>query len=268
MKIAPFRKINRLPISMLLLIISSSPGLAGENAGGETYPALSPSNTMKYDATYAGYKFAEIDFSESKPYEFQGDTVRNLECSVRSSGILTIDGSYRSVVRNDYTVLYFKSDEGSPEDRKIAEYWFDYDSSKIDLIRSRIKGADTTRSNAEYTDVDRRYFDSISLVFRIRDGFDTLTTPVYLPVFLESGVDSILIEEISPAEEDTVNGKAHPITKIKGRIPFETYPGFGDEFEIYLTSDDSRIPVRARIEMVLGYIEIKLREPYGDQDTR
>ena len=247
-------------ISLFLLISIFVPGLHGGHATGDFYPAEPQSLILKYDATYVGYKFAEIDFSESVPYEFHEDTVRNLDCSVKSSGILNIDGHYRSVVRDDYTVLYFKSDEGSPEDRKISEYWFDYDKNRIDLIRTGINGADTTHSEAEYENVDRRYFDSISLIFRIRDGFDTLTTPAYLPIFDQSGADSILIEDVSSVDETGPDGNSIPVMKIKGKIPFETYPGFGDDFEIYMTSDGTRIPIRGRIEMALGYIDIRLRE--------
>jgi hypothetical protein len=255
-----FPKSGRLSVLVFLLmaglLLAQSPG----NPGSDSYPAASPARVLKYDATYAGYKFAEIDLSESDPYEFQGDTVINLECSVRSSSILTIDGRYRSVVRDDYTVLYFKSDEGSPENRKISEYWFDYDNRRIDLIWRGIKDSDTTRSRAEFSGVDRRYFDSISLIFRIRDGFDTLAVPVYLPVFTRSRVDSILIEEISPSEETGPGGIAIAVTKIEGKIPFEIYPGFGDDFEITLTSDEARTPVRARMEMALGHIDIRLTE--------
>jgi hypothetical protein len=121
---------RRRATSLFLLISIFVPGLPGGHATGDPYPAEPQSLILKYDATYIGYKFAEIDFSESVPYEFHGDIVRNLECNVESSGILIIDGRYRSVVGNDYTVLYFKSDEGSSENRKIAEYWFDPNRGK------------------------------------------------------------------------------------------------------------------------------------------
>ena len=55
------------------------------------------------------------------------------------------------------------------------------------------------------------------------------------------------------------DGNVVSATIIKGRIPFEAFPGSGDGFEIYMSDDDSRIPLKARIEMALGYIEIKLR---------
>lgn len=255
-------KRSRLPIPVLLMASASVLAQSSGNAGDGTFPAASSARVLKYDATYAGYKFAEIDLTESNPYAFQEDTVTNLECDVQSSGILTIDGRYRSVVRDDYTVLYFKSDEGSPENRKISEYWFDYDKNRIDLLWREIEGSDTTRSSAEFTDIDRKYFDSISLIFRIRYGFDTLAVPVYLPIFTRSRIDSILIEEISRSEEVGPTGIAFAVAKIKGKIPFEIYPGFGHEFEIYMTTDEARIPVRARMEMALGHIEIRLRESH------
>ncbi len=68
------------------------PALGDESQKGTT-PLI-----LAYDATYAGYKFAEIDFTESNPYQHEGNTVRELECRVESSGILNVSGFYRSIV--------------------------------------------------------------------------------------------------------------------------------------------------------------------------
>ncbi len=214
---------------------------------------------LAYDATYAGYKFAEIDFTESNPYQHEGNTVRELECRVESSGILNVSGFYRSIVRDDYTLLYFSSDEGSTQNKKFVQYWFDYDRDIIRIKSDHVTGIDTSTAHKEIKNVDRRYFDSISLIFRIRDSYDTLVAPIYVPVFVKSRPDSVLIESISPGETTGRDGKTVSATIIKGSIPFETFPGLGVNFEIYMSNDDFRIPLKAMIEMALGYIEIKLR---------
>jgi len=227
--------------------------------GDGSLKGISPPLILSYDATYAGYKFAEIDFTESNPYEHDGKIIRELECRVESSGILNVSGFYRSIVRDDYTVLYFSSDEGSTRNKKFMQYWFDYDKNIIRIKSDRITGIDTSTAHKELKNVDRRYFDSISLIFRIRDSYDTLTAPIYVPVFVDSRPDSVLIESISPGQTAGADGEAVSATIITGRIPFETFPGLGDSFEIYMSDDDLRIPLKARIEMALGYIEIKLR---------
>ena len=227
--------------------------------GDESLKGMTPPLILSYDATYAGYKFAEIDFTESNPYEHEGNIVRELECRVESSGILNVSGFYRSIVRDDYTVLYFSSDEGSTQNKKFVQYWFDYDRNVIRIESKHVNGTDTSTTYKEIENVDRRYFDSISLIFRIRDSYDTIAAPVYIPVFVDSRPDSVLIESISPGETTGPDGEAISAIIIDGRIPFETFPGFGDGFEIYMSDDDSRIPLKAKIEMALGYIEIKLR---------
>jgi hypothetical protein len=236
------------------ILSGSYPAFGDEPLKGITAPL-----SLSYDATYAGYKFAEIDFTESNPYEYGGNTVRELECRIESSGILNVSGFYRSIVRDDYTVLYFSSDEGTMQDKGFVQYWFDYENNMIRIESSHITGADTSTVYGELKNVDRRYFDSISLIFRIKDSYEILTAPIYIPVFVDSKPDSVLIESISPGETTGRDGRVVPATIIKGRIPFETFPGSGDGFEIYMSDDDSRIPLKARIEMALGYIEIKLR---------
>jgi hypothetical protein len=234
------------------------PGSYSAN-GDESSKGKIPPLILSYDATYAGYKFAEIDFTEGSPYEHEGYTARELECRVESSGILNVSGFYRSIVRDDYTVLYFSSDEGSVQNKKFVQYWFDYDKNIITIKSDRISGIDTSTAHKELKEIDQRYFDSISLIFRIRDSYDTLAAPVYIPVFVDSKPDSILIESISTGEAAGADGDAVSATIIKGRIPFETFPGLSDNFEIYMSNDDTRIPLKAKIEMALGYIEIKLR---------
>ena len=236
------------------ILLGYYPAFGDESLKGITSPLV-----LSYDATYAGYKFAEIDFAESNPYEHEGTTVRELECRVESSGILNVSGFYRSIVRDDYTVLYFSSDEGSTQNKKFVQYWFDYDRGTIRIRSSHISGTDSSTTHRELKNVDRRYFDSISLIFRIRDSYDTLADPAYIPVFVDSRPDSVLIESISPGETTGADGKILSATIIRGRIPFKTFPGFGDSFEVYMSNDDFRMPLKARIEMALGYIEIKLR---------
>lgn len=251
------RSVMRITIALAALfytLVRFYPAFGDESLKGITSPLV-----LSYDATYAGYKFAEIDFVQSNPYEHERTTVRELECRVESSGILDVSGFYRSIVRDDYTVLYFSSDEGSMQDKEFAQYWFDYDNNMIRIESSHIIGTDTSTSFRELKNVDRRYFDSISLIFRIRDSYDTLTAPIYIPIMVDSRPDSVLIESISPGKTAGPDGEAVSATIIRGRIPFETFPGFGDSFEIYMSDDDLRIPLKARIEMALGYIEIKLR---------
>lgn len=247
-------------ILIMIALAASSHILTGPYPafGDESQKATTPL-ILAYDATYAGYKFAEIDFTESNPYQLEGNTVRELECRVESSGILNVSGFYRSIVRDDYTLLYFSSDEGSTQNKKFVQYWFDYDRDIIRIKSDHVSGIDTSTAHKEIKNVDRRYFDSISLIFRIRDSYDTLAAPIYVPVFVKSRPDSVLIESISPGETIGRDGKTVSATIIKGSIPFETFPGLGENFEIYMSDDDFRIPLKAMIEMALGYIEIKLK---------
>ena len=46
---------------------------------------------------------------------------------------------------------------------------------------------------------------------------------------------------------------------IKARLPYPPYTGFGDRIEIYISKDENRVPLFGRMEMALGYLEIKLR---------
>lgn len=216
-------------------------------------------STLVYDVTYAGGRIAVVEFTESKPYSYNGQQVRELECRVESSGLFDLDGLYRSVVADDYTLVSFRSDEGPPDDRRIVEYHFDYKHNSATVIDNRIKGADTTSTTSHLKNIDKRYFDSVSMIFKMRQGVDTMKTPAYIPLFIEGTVDSVLIESISDVRAVGPEGDSVDAYLIKARLPYPPYPGFGDKVEIYISKDKERTPLRGRIEMALGYIEIRLR---------
>ncbi len=243
-------------------VIAAIPGLIlwfASMALAENPGLLSP-GLYSYDVSYAGGRIAEIDFSESVPFLYNGVSVREIECRIESAGLFNISGNYRSIIRDDFTVLYFRSAESQTNGMRIIEYWFEYDKNRIRVKDSRIDGRDTTSNMGEIKNVDRRYFDSVSIIFRLRNGFDTLSAPVYIPYFTGVREDSVRIESISAQEPASGDEDPRHIHIIRGKLPYPPYPGFGDDFEIHMTGDLSRIPIYARMEMALGFIEMKLRE--------
>jgi hypothetical protein len=86
-----------------------------------------------------------------------------------------------------------------------------------------------------------------------------MKAPSFIPVFIEGKQDSVLVESIHDIQSAGRNGELVDAFLIKVRLPYPPYPGFGDRVEIYISADDDRVPLRGRIQMALGYLEIKLR---------
>jgi hypothetical protein len=248
--------VHTLNLSLaLILVFSHAEVVQSENMP----PGFTPPAILTYDVTYAGGRIAVVEFTESKPYSYKGQRVRELECRVESSGLFNLDGLYRSVVTDDYSLVYLRSDEGPPGDKRIVEYHFDYRNKSAAVIDNRIKGTDTTSTTRHLKNIDKRYFDSISMIFKIRYGVDTMKAPMYIPLFIEGSLDSVLIESISEVKTAGPDGVPVDAYLINARMPYPPYPGFGDRIEIYISRDKERTPLRGRLEMALGYIEIKLR---------
>jgi len=222
---------------------------------------FNPPLNLFYDVTYAGGRLAEVEFTESDPFLFKDLQVRELECRVESSGLLNLNGLYRSIVTDDYSLVYFKSDEGPPGNKRIIEYHFDYENHSATIIDNRIKGKDTVTTTSVVDNIDKEYFDTVSMIFRLRQGVDAIKTPSFIPIFINGNQDSILVESVSNVQAVGQNGELVDAFLIKARLPYPPYPGFGDRIEIYISADDDRVPLRGRIEMALGYLEIKLRTP-------
>jgi hypothetical protein len=219
-------------ISSLLFIIGDTDPARGQKPSLGFNPPLQ----LIYDITYAGGRIAEVEFTESDPYFYKNQRVRELECRVESSGLLNLNGLYRSIVSDDYALVYFRSDEGQQGNKRVIEYHFDYQIRNATIIDNRIKGTDT-----------------------VTTGVDTMKTPSFIPIFIEGKQDSVLVESIQNVQSAGQNGDLVDAFLIKARLPYPPYPGFGDRVEIYISADDDRVPLRGRIQMALGYLEIKLR---------
>jgi hypothetical protein len=242
-------------ISSLLFIIGDTDPARGQKPSLGFNPPLQ----LIYDITYAGGRIAEVEFTESDPYFYKNQRVRELECRVESSGLLNLNGLYRSIVSDDYALVYFRSDEGQQGNKRVIEYHFDYQIRNATIIDNRIKGTDTVTTNSIINNIDKKYFDTVSMIFRIREGVDTMKTPSFIPIFIEGKQDSVLVESIQNVQSAGQNGDLVDAFLIKARLPYPPYPGFGDRVEIYISADDDRVPLRGRIQMALGYLEIKLR---------
>lgn len=243
-------------ITPALLFYFSS---AGPARGQKPPPRFDPPLNLIYDVTYAGGRIAEVEFTESDPYFYGNQRVRELECRVESSGLINLNGLYRSIVSDDYSLVYFRSDEGQPGDKKVIEYRFDYPNRSATVIDNRIKGTDTVTTSSIINNIDEKYFDMVSMIFRIREGVDTMKAPAFIPIFIDGKQDSVLVESIQNVQATGPDGEPIDAFLLRARLPYSPYPGFGDRIEIYISADDDRVPLRGRIQMALGYLEIKLR---------
>ena len=192
---------------------------------------FSPPLQLFFDATYAGGKIAEIEFTESNPYQYNGMQVREIECRIESSGMFDINGLYRSIIAEDYSLVYFKSDEGQSGNKRITEYRFDYSSGSAKVTQIRVSGPDTSKTTKEIKNIDRRYFDTLSMILRLRDNFDTLTVPTFIPVFMKQKQDSILIESKKDVRISGQDGSLVDAVLIRGKLPYVPFPGFGNRIE-------------------------------------
>ena len=97
------------------------------------------------------------------------------------------------------------------------------------------------------------------MIFKIRQGVDTMKAPSYIPIFISGRRDSIFIESIADSRQTGPGGNPIDAYLIKARLPYPPYTGFGDRIEIYISKDENRVPLFGRMEMALGYLEIRLR---------
>ena len=132
--------INKISFYRYLLII-----LIFVTALGSPKSALSEQIDLAYELTYSGLKLATVLYSESDFYTYETENVKDLNCEIISiSDFININGKYRSIISEKNSVKYYNSETVNQANKRLIEYWFEYDNNKIRIKDSRIIGADTT----------------------------------------------------------------------------------------------------------------------------
>jgi len=238
-------------LSVVIIFILAATSVSSEN--------ISSADSYIYGLTYSGLNIANISFSESDYYPYDGADVKSFECEVETfSDLLKFGGKYRSIVARDNSVKYYRDEHDIYDGTRILEYWFDYDKNLIEVKDRRIVRADTTNRNFIIENIDGKYSDSISLFFRLRESLDTLTTPVHISYFNGSDLDSLIIESITPEIFELSESKTIPVLAVTARIPAGLMPGSRDKIKLYISDDAKSTLIYGRMYMTLGYLELKL----------
>lgn len=163
---------------------------------------------------------------------------------------------FESVIDTGVFSRYFVGRIKDKDHWHAARYNFDYDRKRV-LIE--VADFDTVLVSRDTLKVDTRFHDGLSLFFYARDQLYAGREIVVPTVIKEEKVTTYVNfkRERTSVEVDAVD---YPIDVIAfdGRADFVGIFGLTGGFEGWFSNDDARVPIMAKMKVLIGSVTIEL----------
>nr|BCX00551.1 MAG: hypothetical protein KatS3mg041_0597 [Bacteroidota bacterium] len=193
---------------------------------------------------------------------FEGRTVRHASTEIRSvpavSALVNISGVYHSYLEElDGLVRsrYFWSREQDRGDSVLSEYRFDYLRGRVLTIRRSLRGGVEERAFP----LRGRGQDGISVFYftRLVAGGQRRYDE---PTWVSYRFGTTEIEPTAGLSVVRVPAVPYPVAAwcLRGVAHFEGLLGFKGPYEGWFSADEARVPLRARLSVIVGYVQVEL----------
>ena len=178
--------------------------------------------------------------------------------SYRGIPFVDLHAVFESTVDTNVTSLNFVGRSKEDEKWDFYRYAFQYDRNRVLIDYGE---HDSTVAKSETLTVNSPYNDGLSLFFYARDRlFSGKTIEVPTLVKAEKAVTRIdFRNEHTDAEIDAVD---YPVDVIKfeGNAGFTGLYGLTGDFEGWFSNDEARVPILAKMKVIIGKVTIELME--------
>lgn len=140
----------------------------------------------------------------------------------------------------------------------FTRYTFDYDQKKAILEKGE---RDTIVSKRDTIPVDQVYEDGLSLFFAAREHLLSGKT-MTLPTMINEKKVTTRINFTAGQEPAEVDAIDYPVDAVKfnGTMDFVGIFGLTGDFEGWFSNDDARVPILAKMKVILGSVTIELMQ--------
>lgn len=140
----------------------------------------------------------------------------------------------------------------------FSRYTFDYDQKRAILEKGE---RDTIVSKRDTTSVDQVYEDGLSLFFAAREYLLSGKSMTLPTVINEQKVTTRInfTGGRDPVEVDAID---YPVDAVRfdGTMDFVGIFGLTGDFEGWFSNDDARVPIMAKMKVILGSVTIELMQ--------
>ncbi len=241
--------------------ISEQKKLSGEIKPKSFIPkSLQVGEELTYLVKYSFMKLGEVKLKVLSKESLRGETVYNTIAYIDSYEDLPfaqIHQIYESKLNRNFYSDYFRGIVKGDKYESFTEYFFEYDSAKIKIIKGKVLPHQIwTDSTAE---IHTQYQDGLSLFYyaRMNSGKDTSVT---LPTFIKEQKEKTIINFYNEVADVSIDAVDYDIAcyKLDGEAKFVSIFGLTGFFEGWFSADDASIPIIAKMNVIIGNITLEL----------
>ncbi len=219
---------------------------------------------LEYKVSYSFFTIGTIRIQVKDKEQRNGRTVYKANAIIDSNPSLDwlVELHIRFATEMDEDVFSYSwvGDDSSKKEVNFRRFNFDYDQDR--LFYEKGKKLATGERKVESTDtvkVKEKCQDGFSLFFYAREH-SLEKRQVNIPTFIENKQVSTFIDFLKERTDMDIDAVDYPVDVIKfeGKADYVGVFGMTGGFRGWFSNDEARVPIVARMNVILGSIKIQL----------
>jgi len=229
-------------------------------------PAISGTNSEKlfvgedltYVVKYAFFNLGEVRFRVLEKTKINNKPVYKTIAYIDSYPDLpfvSLHQIYESYIDSSlFPLKFFAKIFG--DDTVFVEYNF-IGNSKVEMQKGKIDGSKLWLDSTAKT--DKRMQDGLSILYYARMNFGEQRT-VSIPCFVNEKEEAAVINFFTDREPVLIDAVDYEIDclRLDGRTDFVSVYGLTGDFEGWFSNDSFSVPIRARMNVIIGSVNLEL----------
>ena len=219
-----------------------------------------PGEELEYEVSFLGIKLGTIKMITEATQTLNGKTVYKMKAYIDSRpGIPFVDlhSVYESWMDNSatYSHQFSANTKQSENSWMYDKYVFDYDHTVIQMEKFEDKKFKSKKSIT----TPKKWNDGCSLFFTARQLLFAKKS-IKIPTVVQEDTVFTTIAFSGRGENITIDAVDYPIktTYFNGEANWTGIYGITGKFEGWFSTDDARVPIRAKMKLYVGNATIEL----------
>ncbi len=221
--------------------------------------ALYPGEDLTYKVSFMGINLGSIRIVTEKATECNGYKAYKLKAYIKSSegiSFVSLNTVYDSWM--DQSACYSHKFEAKTQEKKGWRLdYLNLNYTKKEITYRRELGKETL-FNKSYSS-DKKWCDGLSLLFFPRK-YLTLDKSVRIPTFIEGLESTVINFKGSVPTKVSIDAVKYPVKALSftGKADYSGVYGFNGDFQGWFSADEARVPIFAKMKVMVGNINIEL----------
>jgi hypothetical protein len=215
---------------------------------------------LVYKVSYAFFSLGEIRMKVIDKVRSDEKVVYRTQAIIDSyKGIPFVDlhEIYESKFNDSIYSYWFRSRTIEKSNTRYVTYDFDYPKGKVYFELGKWEGGIV--DNRDTTSIDTYAQDGLSLFYFARQNLYKGSV-VNIPTIVNEKVANTTISFLKKRESVEIDVVDYPVDVIAfdGKADFEGVFGFSGKFEGWFSNDNERVPILAKMKVLIGKVRIEL----------